>query len=378
MKPIIKPLARWHRKIIFFLLLLAFIFSLPAFMFYATGYRYDFFSSTPSITATGGLYISAEALDSKIFIDEEEVTNARLFRRASYIQGLEPGLRRVHVQAPGLHTWVKNLTVYPYIVTEVESFNLPLVPQVRPVTQYQTIRGEAVVFVNSTSTEVLAFATTSISFVSTTSKATSTYAIDSEYPLLKDLFAEKASTTTSLKRVESTFGFSTTTVTSTTTEAEQATTTVSRNNLTLYKSEEDVFAAVIDQNKKIPPYFCTNRTEYVANKSVEKSLIPSTGVIDENLMTEDQSAEKLECRKEILIDRKYQTVKDFTFFPGSESLVLMLLENGLYVVEVDDRSWQNVQMLYPGRDLHFIVYGGGIFVKDGYLILEALTEIIVK
>src|SRR3989338_7234248 len=164
MKPIVEPLAYWRRKVIFITLLLAFLFSLPAFMFYATGYRYDIFSGSPTITATGGLYIAAEALDSSIYVNEVEVTNARVFRNASYIQGLEPGLQRVHVQAPGLHTWVKNLSVYRHIVTEAEDLILPI-------------------------------SSSSIPYIISTSTATSTYRLSTEYALLYDLFEVKASTT---------------------------------------------------------------------------------------------------------------------------------------------------------------------------------------
>src|SRR3990167_5269934 len=197
MKPIVEPLAYWRRKVIFITLLLAFLFSLPAFMFYATGYRYDIFSGSPSITATGGLYIAADAVDSSIYVNETEVTNARVFRNASYIQGLEPGMHRVHVQAPGLHTWVKNLSVYRHIVTEAEAFNLPLVPQVRLVTEYRTQADEAVFFMSSTTHKkmILPLASSSVPYIVSTSTATSTYRLSTEYALLFDLFEVKASTT---------------------------------------------------------------------------------------------------------------------------------------------------------------------------------------
>lgn len=342
-------------------------------MFYATGYRYDFFSGAPTITATGGIYLSAEALDSVIYLDEKEVTNARLFRNASYIQGIEPRLHRVHVQALGLNTWVKELPVYPYIVTEAESFNLPVVPQVRPVTKYTSSLGEAVVFVSSTSTEVLSFASTSLPILATTTKATSTFTVNPEYVLLSDLFAEKASTTMQFKKDEKAFGFSTTTSTS---AKEVATTTVVRNNLALYKTGDDVFTGVIDHDKKIPHYFCSNRAEIAANQEMEKSLLATKEEKTPDYISSSIAINSLECRTSILMDRKNQTVQDFNFYPDSENLVLMMLDDGLYVVEVDDRAWQNSQRLYPGDNLMMIVYGGSIFIKDGDVIVEALTELI--
>ncbi len=376
MKPVVQPLSYWRRKLIFVLLLGAFLLSLPAFIFYATGYRYDFFSGKPSITATGGLYIAAEALESTIFLNEIEVTNARVFRNASYIQGLQPGLHRVHVQTPGRHTWVKNLSVYPHIVTEAEAFNLPLVPQVRPVTEYQTTRGEAVFVVTSTSTPILSFASSSVPFFVTATTATSTYRINSEYTLIKDLFAEEASTTAMIKKIEESINLATSTVDLGT---KIATTTVTRDNLRLYKSGDDVFAEALGVGRQIPHYFCTSQVSTTSDSAMISDSI--SRVVEEEMIFQENLNEvannERECRNSIRIDRRYQTVQDFDFFPGNEDLVLMTLEDGLYVIEIDDRSWQNVQLLYPGKNLQTLVHSGGIFVKDNNQIIEVLTDIIV-
>lgn len=377
MKPQVKPLAYWHRKLIFILLLLAFLLSLPAFMFYATGYRYDFFSLSPSITATGGLYIAAEAPNSSIFVDEAEVLNARVFRNASYIQGLVPNPYRVHVQSPGLHTWVKNLTVYPYIVTEAESFNMPLVPQVRPVTAYQTIEGEAVFMGSSSTPAVLSLASSTLDFMATTSTATSSYRSNAEFILLTELFAEKASTTLALSKQNESkeaFSFSTTTVADEE-EVVMATTTVVSNNIALYESEGALYAVALGVGRQVPHYFCTSQVEIDAALNLEKTLVPEEGTLFfENTLTELRNNTR-ECRSSIKMDIQGQTLVDFTFFPNTEDLVLMQLERGIYVVEIDDRGWQNAQILYPGTNLSFVVNGGSIFVKDGELFLEVITEL---
>jgi hypothetical protein len=72
-----------------------------------------------------------------------------------------------------------------------------------------------------------------------------------------------------------------------------------------------------------------------------------------------------------------QNVQDFNFFPGNEDLILMHLDEGIYLVEIDDRAWQNTQLLYPGRNLIMLVDGNSIFIKDGDIIVEALTELII-
>jgi hypothetical protein len=81
------------------------------------------------------------------------------------------------------------------------------------------------------------------------------------------------------------------------------------------------------------------------------------------------------CRNEIRIDRLWQSVQSFDFVPGFEGLVLMHLQDGVYVVEVDDRAWQNTQLLYPGDYLEVLVVDGRIYVKDDGYIVEVFTEL---
>jgi len=376
MKPVIQPLAKWQRTLIFSVLLLAFLVSLPVFMFYATGYRYDFFSDKPTITATGGLYISAEAPDSLIYIDEELVNNARVFRQASYIQGLTPTVHRIHVQSVGLHTWVKELLVLPHIVTEAEAFNLPLRPQIRPVTEFSSVRGDTIILATSSAETVFAKASSSTPLIMATTTATSSFLINSEFSVLEILFAEQEQ----LERLKASsqndkpFSFATTTATSS--RLELATTTKQRGALTLYQRGDDVFAAVLPSTSKPPHYFCAPSTlpEYLTllgNASSEAdNLITETDLIED-----DRSTVLETCRLEIRIDRKWQTVIAFDFVPENPNLVLLHLTDGIYVVEIDDRSWQNVQNLYPGTELKMLVYGGNIFVKENDFMFEVLMEI---
>ncbi len=368
MQPIVKPLSRWRRKVVFGLLLLAFTVSLPAFIFYATGYRYDLSSPSEIFTATGALYVSAETDGSQIFVDDGEIVDARTFRNASYIQGLTPGVHQVHVQVPGLHTWVKELEVLPHIVTEAESFNVPLVTQVRLVTPYQTNKRESVLFALSASSTLFTQASTTSSYIVATSTATSSYERNQEFAVLETLFAEQASTTKlremimSRKTDDTRFSFATTT-----TETEVATTTVIRDDLRLYEHNGDVFVAVLTTDKKdIPYYFCQ---EQLVLATSSESLLS----IQQSAQTPPQVQET--CRSQIRLDRKNEDVIAFEFHPVNSNLVLLQLTSGLYLIEVDDRSWQNSQPLYRSQDMSFVVYRGGVYVKENGMIFEVLLEL---
>jgi hypothetical protein len=81
------------------------------------------------------------------------------------------------------------------------------------------------------------------------------------------------------------------------------------------------------------------------------------------------------CRSEIRIDRKWQAIKYYEFFPRSSDLIVLLLEDGLYVTEIDDRAWQNTQQVYPGDDFKVVVTDTNIYIKEDDKYFELLTRI---
>lgn len=418
MEPIIEPLSKQHRGFIFNTLLVLFVILVPALIFYAMGYRYSVIEDIPVILVTGGLYVTSDLADSAIFIDDKEITNARVFRKASYVQGLNPGLHRVSVQALGYHTWVKELWVNQQRVVEMEAFNLPEVPHLRPVTKYLAAK-IPVYFVAtsslSTSTEeidreelvpIFSTATSTIAYQILSDKvATSTLETNEEFILLEKLFAERSSTTAKLKEQEKeiketeegTFGFATASVempavvaTSVATtagikEEEIATSTVIADKMMLYKEGDDVWAQALGSGRQVPYYFCSNLVatttssyqyeieEFVLDNDEEGLFLEDKG--NTLATTGERSFVNNGCRTDIKIDRQNREVLDFQFFPTSNNLVLLLREDGLFVTEIDDRSWQNTQPVYYGESLEMVIYRGGIFIKDGEYIFEIITAL---
>ena len=53
----------------------------------------------------------------------------------------------------------------------------------------------------------------------------------------------------------------------------------------------------------------------------------------------------------------------------------MQLEDGLYVTEIDDRAWQNVQRLYKGDNFRVVVENNEIYIQEGEYYYELITEI---
>lgn len=367
----VKPLPYNVRRKFFGFLVVVFLVVLPFLYLYATGYRFDMRKPT-NLVSTGGIYIAVDRTGAEIYIDGELVRETRVFRRAFYAQRLDAGTHRVHVQKEGHHTWVKELPVTKHLVTEAEAFNLPLVPEVRLISRWQTATGSAVV------REALTYPTVVNTVVATTSKATSTLTENVEYRALMLHFATTSTTTaprgTPTQQIrELLSGEATSTVGS-------ATTTVTSSGVRLFTSGEDVYATWVGSFEEMPYYYCA--PDFPAYTGTTTLPIPEESTVDpgaEDLAEEGALMHPVQtipkdavCDPTIRLDRKWQEVRDFDFYPGSTDFVVLVLDDGIYVVEIDDRSWQNAQPLFLGENLRMHIENGNIFVYDGELIYQVL------
>lgn len=380
MEPQIASLSLKSRQRFFLTLVVIFILALPALIFYTTGYRINFENEKSSIVTTGGMYVTTDNLDVEVFLDEEKVDSPRLFRSAYYIQNISAGMHKIVVQRPDLHTWVKELPIDSRIVIEASAFNMPLIPHVRPITKYLTTTGMPILVGVSSSSDIFSGVTTTVPVLITTSKQTKSYQPNEEFNFVKSLFASTTATTTRsvferIKDEVDRFRFSTSTDKST-----EATTSpeiiIERGNMQLVERKGDLYAVWNGRVENIPYYFCVNNLyssttanrfgEHVAKQINELMLSTSTSMlIDGNRM----------CRPEIKIDRLRQDVYFYDFLPNSSDLVLLQLEDGLYVTEIDDRAWQNTQKIYPGKDINVVVENNVIYIKDGEYYFELITKI---
>lgn len=378
--PEIKPLSRTHRRLAFLLAIVLFVLGVPTLVFYAIGYRIDLTGETRNIRAVGGMYISADAEDISIYLDGEPVEDMRMFLNAAYIQNLDAGKHTVHVQGENIKTWTKELPVFAHFVTEAASFNLPTTTQMRLITPYLTQGGVSVVSPRATST--FSFASSTNSFYATTTTATSTFVANPEYVYLSTLFASTTERRTRMRQQElenrQRFRFPGETIPVATSTLLSATSTKVRGGLSLRKEGDEVAAVWDGAPDQGPYYFCVtylgrDKTAELYGEHVAADLISeyasTTGVLPPELIGTQL------CRSSVRIDRKWQWVQYFDFLPENEDLVLMQLQDGVYVVEIDDRSWQNTQLLYPGDYLSVLIDSGNIFIKDGENILEVFTEL---
>lgn len=380
-EPEIKALSYQRRERFFWMLVVIFLIALPSLIFYTTGYRLSFEDEETSIVTTGGMYVTTDNLEIDVFLDEEQVERPRLFRSAYYIQNISEGQHRIVVQRPDLQTWVKVLPVYPHIVTEVAAFNMPLEPHVRPITQYETATGTQVYFVGTSTERVLTKATSTVPYILATSSATTTFQLNEEYTYVSSLFSTTSTSSRSvferfMENVER-FRFATSTpaesaTTSTSTEVER----VIRGDIELLTQGSELYAKWVGDSSRIPYYFCVSSSSATSTAlkygDHVQTAIESirTGTSTELIIEANRV-----CRPEIKLDRLRQDVYYYDFFPNSRDLVLLHLENGVYVTEIDDRAWQNTQPLYPGDDLSVVVENDVIYVFEDGRYFELITEI---
>src|SRR5690606_29780519 len=161
----------------------------------------------------------------------------------------------------GLHTWVKELPVFAHLVTEAQSFNMPVRPQIRLLSEWNNTAGLSVFFDETTETDFSFASTTNIILLMATSTPTSTLNQSLEYEYIPSRIAsssEEAAVLEQFRRYQSErFGFATNVPLIATTTA---TTTKENEDMRLYEDSGDVYVDWIGGQNDIPYYFCvTNK-----------------------------------------------------------------------------------------------------------------------
>lgn len=387
---IVEPLPHQKRKRLFLSLLTIFLCAVPIFVFYATGYRYNIFDNQNGVTATGGMYIGVSQNEGDIFVNDEPARGSRIFRRATYIQSVTPGVHRVHVQGEGLQTWVKDLPVFPHMVTEAEAFLLPERPIVRLISASSTATS-SVLLPDSVVDNIDTIADNVLinspyQLVSDLSPTEQT--VDNpEFAVLTNLFfptQNDGSATTTEESVglipDPPFRF--VSDLSSTTSTTSVSLTRVQGDIKLYLKDNALFAEYIGSARSVPHYFCVptaaaaSTTElYGAHVAygIDTARVIQTSI--QPTISETMPGDTRICRSEIRLDTKFQEIIDFNFFPGSTDLVIVQRADGVYVVEIDDRAWQNVQTLFPLPVDALLVDNNRIFVAVADIFIEIDTDL---
>lgn len=314
-----QPLPLKTRRMYFYTLILVFIAAVPFLILYALGYRFD---EKLLLIPTGGLYIATDRGGAEVFLNDEQVRETGTFRKAFFIQNLEPGTISVRVSKPDYYSWSKNLDVEAHVVTEATAFMLPTKPVLREIPALTTLV-ETTGTTTSTST-MLSVEHTAVlelfGLVATTTKSGDVRISPIPEPVV--LGPQRISSSTSAR------------------EEETSTTTKESQGIALVETNGGLSAMWVLEDGNAPYYFCDLHGE---------------------------------CITQIPINTRDLKVSNFDFFPGRSDVVLITREDGIYATEIDPRGGQNTQSVYSVSGADFRLGARGeIYVRNGNEFFEVM------
>jgi hypothetical protein len=333
-----KPLTTKQRTISISILAFIFIILAPIIILYSFGYRID---RQFTLQKTGGIFIHSTIPNASVFLDDEYVKDNGLFIKNVIIQDLTPNQSySIRVQKDGYQSWVKDIYVYPTIVTEARLLMLPEKYEVREIFPFIDSDGNGT---RVAPAKIL--------------KSTS-----EEYISLVKLF-EPEITKSEVTKKE----ISQTSNTNTKIKLKSDDSSVVPEK-EVVKTKLDLFFESID----IKDY--TKLKNLIINGK-EVSWLDDSGIkiywTDENNVAPYYycGGEERICTTSLQLE--WNDIKRFDYFPGRDDVWIVLTSTGIFAVEVDNRSQRNIQNIYIGENLDFrLVTGGRLIIKDKSNIFE--------
>jgi hypothetical protein len=327
-KNIMQPLNKWKRRILLIALLLLFVILTPWILMNSFGYRLD---DALNVVKTGGLYLHSEVPNTSVYINGKYIKDNGALIRNVFIQKLKPNSSyKIEVYKDGFNGWVKELYVYPGIVSEGHVLMLPEEFEIREIYPFFNEEGEGVY------SPVPGFTKVSRTLdgriipengeyinVITLFEGENPYepkvpeVVESENILNEEVEQELPDHYLELG-IE---------------DPELLDNLIETSDEISWLQNGDIVLYWIDKLESIPYYYC--------------------GGIEERI-----------CNEEIILDWQNE-IKRFAYYPGRSDAWIVLVNDGIYAVEVDPRSQRNIQTIYLGQGLDFRLDGSGnLIIKD--------------
>lgn len=341
-----KPLSIKKRKILLIVLASLFILIAPFVLLKSFGYKLSY---TKSVTQgvvqgvekvkgafvwikTGGIYLYSNINGTRIYVNDNFIESSGLILRNTLIQGLDPNeTYDVVVKKDGLHDWRKKITVYPSAVTEARVLMLPTEIKTKIIYPYYDEQGVGTTTIDNYST--------------------STFSINDDNELPSLVIAEKKDK--DYLELATEFGL----INSSNQDDS------GKNDLDLIESSElnnitddETKISTSTVEKSIPEYFIDLGIEdpdelenliYLADQVawLENENIKLHWIKPDKVQNYYYCLELENCRTEINLDWNQDILK-FDFLPGRDDVFVVMTIDGIYAVEVDDRSDRNIQPIY--------------------------------
>jgi len=252
------------------------------------------------LVETGGIYIYSPEAGADIYVDEKKKKTTNIFQKELFLQDLTPGTYVVYITKEGFWPWAKEVEVEERKVATTIAFLVPKEP-----------RGEVI-------------PRTLASDPATTTPAT-TEKINPEYLDVVNLFQKHEAEKERIFALAAKVAAATST-----TEQTPEVFLVTRGRVGLWQDGTQVTATWQKDERSLPNYFCRDKV----------------------------------CENTVVVFNSIAPIKDIDFYPGREDAVLIAIQNGIYVIEIDARKYQNFQPVYKGVDPYFVLSNNTLYIKD--------------
>lgn len=122
--------------------------------------------------------------------------------------------------------------------------------------------------------------------------------------------------------------------------------TITRRQVEVWLDNDTLFARYLGRDDAAPNYYCYTVT-----------------TDPKNILGELREEE--ECSDPIRVFESSVPIRTFDFYPYRDDAIIVALDNGIYAIETDFRSYQNFYPLFRGENPDFRVYKNQVYVKDG-------------
>lgn len=107
------------RRILFFLLLAAFLILAPLMVVYSLGLTIDF--KKKALEQTGSVFIKSRTPQTSVFLNGALVKETSLFSGSALLTGITPGTYLIRIEKAGYQPWSRIIAVSPALVTELRN-----------------------------------------------------------------------------------------------------------------------------------------------------------------------------------------------------------------------------------------------------------------
>ena len=346
-------LTRSGRKVLFWSSVVIFIAMIPVAILYALGYRLD---DAWSLKKTGAVYVSAEIPGSEIYVDGEFERRTNLLQSGVFVDNLSPGAYEILVLNQNYFPWKKKLEVRSQLVTEAQSFLVPVQTNAKIL-----LRGK---FSNlrASPSDPLIILTEEKSGLPTGQAGEKI--LRWYLPLSQEFLSDTGSLLQYEKSFEVVRWLPEGVILKLDGQIYQARFNLSRNTATIVPP-----GGVL--GSKSPEEIAENLQRKDSRGELLIQYSPENKTLGAKWISESEPPRYFSGREETLLAN--HLIKNFEIYTGRRDIVIAAFDNGIWAIEIDGRGGRIIQPIYKGGEPDFAIVSGRkeLYILDGGILFAA-------